>query len=431
MVMKVSVILTSYNKPDFIERVLKSVVEQTYQHWELLIMDDGSEQETIQKMQPYLVDKRIQLYSHQIHPANRLKTVRYATLINEALTRITGELVCYVTDDTVYRKDRLEKMVEVFQSKPHIDIVYSSQRVVHVNQHLVETASFVREADQVLEHASFQVDHCSVMHRSRLLSLIHEKYGQYWADEPKHWHHADSVFWMRLNHFAAFFPLQEVLDTTYKTPQSFHHMFASMPYDLIDGTVIERDGDYYQIAHGCLHLIDKRWVNEKNRRAIRVPSLCTMKYEMNEPLTVPNYTVVTADNGRTFYYIEHQTKRRFASRRDVQYFQFHQKEIYTVTKQQLETFEEGSIIQVSPIFSPPNRRLFKWKQDVYLFVHDTFCRIVPEVVKIFAFYHQPIKLQPSQFAFFQEGKPIVPLYMESLQEFDLSLYQTSGRKYSS
>lgn len=124
--MKVSVILTSYNKPDFIERVLKSVVEQTYQHWELLIMDDGSEQETIQKMRPYLVDKRIQLYSHQIHPANRLKTVRYATLINEALTRITGELVCYVTDDTVYRKDRLEKMVEVFQSKPHIDIVYSS-----------------------------------------------------------------------------------------------------------------------------------------------------------------------------------------------------------------------------------------------------------------------------------------------------------------
>ncbi len=78
--------------------------------------------------------------------------------------------------------------------------------------------------------------------------------------------------------------------------------------------------------------IDKRWVNEKNRRAIRVPLLCAMKYEMNDQLTVPNYTVVTADNGRTFYYIEHQKKRRFASKRDMQYFQFHQKEIYTVSK---------------------------------------------------------------------------------------------------
>ncbi|BBP90143.1 hypothetical protein BsIDN1_37610 [Bacillus safensis] len=49
MIMKVSVILTSYNKPDFIDRVLKSMVDQTYPHWELLIMDDGSEEGTIQK----------------------------------------------------------------------------------------------------------------------------------------------------------------------------------------------------------------------------------------------------------------------------------------------------------------------------------------------------------------------------------------------
>lgn len=192
--MKVSVILTSYNKPDFIDRVLKSMMEQTYSNWELLIMDDGSEQDTIEKIQTYLEDERIHLYSRTVHPAKRLLTVRYATLINEALARITGELICYLTDDTVYHQDRLQKMVDVFQSKPHIDIVYSSQRVVHVDKQLVETMSFVREADQILEHASFQVDHCSVMHRRRLLPLIHEKYGQYWDDEAKHWHHADSVF---------------------------------------------------------------------------------------------------------------------------------------------------------------------------------------------------------------------------------------------
>ncbi|MGG0027892.1 glycosyltransferase family A protein [Bacillus safensis subsp. osmophilus] len=431
MIMKVSVILTSYNKPDFIDRVLKSMVEQTYPNWELLIMDDGSEQSTIEKIQPYLSDERIQLYSHTVHPAKRLLTARYATLINEALTRITGELICYLTDDTVYHKNRLLKMVDVFRSNPHVDIVYSSQRVVHVDQHLVETMSYVREAGQILEHASFQVDHCSVMHRSCLLPLIHEKYGQYWDDEPKHWHHADSVFWMRLNHFAAFFPLKDVLDTTYKTPHSFHHLFSSMPYDLIDGTVIEKEGDYYQIADGKLHGIEKRWINEKNRRAIRVPLLCEMKYEMKEKLAVPNYTVVTADYGKTFFYIEDQKKRRFASKRDVQYFQFHPKEIYTISNDQLQAFEDGSIIQASPVFSPPNRRLFKWKQDVYLLVHHTFCRIDPEVVKRFAFYHQPIKLYPSQFTLFLEGKPIVPLYRESLQEFDMSLYQTSGRKHSS
>ncbi|MEC1116841.1 glycosyltransferase family 2 protein, partial [Bacillus safensis] len=166
-------------------------------------------------------------------------------------------------------------------------------------------------------------------------------------------------------------------------------------------------------------------------RAIRVPLLCEMKYEIKEKLSVPNYTVVTADQGKTFFYIEKQKKRRFASKRDVQYFQFHPKEIYTISNDQLQSFEDGDIIKVSPVFSPPNRRLFKWKQDVYLLVHHAFCRIDPEVVKRFAFYHQPIKLYPSQFTLFQEGKSIVPLYRESLQEFDMSLYQTSGRKHSS
>lgn len=81
-----------------------------------------------------------------------------------------------------------------------------------------------------------------------------------------------------------------------------------MPYDLIDGTVIEKEGGYYQIAGGNLHEIERCWVNEKNRRAIRVPSLCAMKYEMKDMLVVPNYTVVTADHGKTFYYIEGQKK---------------------------------------------------------------------------------------------------------------------------
>lgn len=429
--MKVSVILTSYNKPDFIDRVLKSMMEQTYPHWELLVMDDGSEQETMKKIEPFLNDERIQLYSHMVHPTKRLITARYATLINEALTHITGELICYLTDDTIYRQDRLQKMVDAFRSNPHVNIVYSSQRVIHVDKQLVETMPFVREAEEILEHASFQVDHCSVMHRRRLLPLIYERFGQYWDDEPKHWHHADAVFWMRLNQFAPFFPLKDVLDTTYKTPQSFHLMFSSMPHDLIDGTIIERDGDYHQIVHGNLHGVDKCWVNEKKRRAIRVPLLCTMKYEMKNMLAVPNYTVVTADNGRTFYYIEDQKKRRFASKRDVQYFQFHPKEIYAISNELLQIFEDGKIIEASPVFSPPNRRLFKWNQNVYVLVHDTFCRIDPEVVKLFAFYHQPIKLYPSQFTLFQEGKPIMPLYMESLHEFNMSLYQTSGRKHSS
>ena len=44
----VSVILTSYNKPHTIGKAIESVLDQTYQNWELFIMDDNSNEETVQ-----------------------------------------------------------------------------------------------------------------------------------------------------------------------------------------------------------------------------------------------------------------------------------------------------------------------------------------------------------------------------------------------
>ncbi|MGE6629713.1 glycosyltransferase family 2 protein [Bacillus sp. NPDC077027] len=428
--MKVSVILTSYNKPDYIERVLQSMMEQTYQNWELFIMDDGSEPETLVKILPFLADERIQLFTHTVQPAKRLVTVRYATLMNDALNRVTGELISYLTDDTIYSKDRLEKMVGFFQTTPHANIVYSAQRVIYIDEQRNERLTFVRAAEYKLEHAAFQVDHCSVMHRSSLLPLVYQMYGQYWNDQPKHWHHADAVFWMRLNQFAAFYPIKEQLDTTYKTPNSFHHTFSHMPYELIDGTIIsQEDGKCYQIYNDQLHPINEKSVNSWHSRAVAVPKLCLLKYEVQEALDVPNYTVVTANGGKTLYYIEGQKKRKFDSKRDFHYFRFHQKEVYFITESELNTFDDAENIQAFGRFNPPNRRLFKHKQLLFLLMNHTFCPIAPEIIKLFGIHHQPMILKPSQLSVFSQGKSIVPLYMESLQELNIDFYSITGRKH--
>ncbi|MCY8598730.1 glycosyltransferase family 2 protein, partial [Bacillus vallismortis] len=44
---KVSIILTSYNKPYYLQKAIESVMKQTHELWELLIMDDHSNDETI------------------------------------------------------------------------------------------------------------------------------------------------------------------------------------------------------------------------------------------------------------------------------------------------------------------------------------------------------------------------------------------------
>ncbi|MEH7622869.1 glycosyltransferase, partial [Bacillus thuringiensis] len=56
---KISIILTSYNKPSLINQVIESVLKQTYKEWELFIMDDNSCPETINVIKNYLEDPRI------------------------------------------------------------------------------------------------------------------------------------------------------------------------------------------------------------------------------------------------------------------------------------------------------------------------------------------------------------------------------------
>ncbi len=62
----VSIVMAAYNRASTIERAVESVRKQTYPNIELIIIDDGSVDNTIEKVQPYLSDN-IRLYKHEIN----------------------------------------------------------------------------------------------------------------------------------------------------------------------------------------------------------------------------------------------------------------------------------------------------------------------------------------------------------------------------
>ena len=57
----VSIITPVYNGQDFLDRSIKSVLAQTYENWELLLIDDGSSDNSVQIIKYYLEDNRIKL----------------------------------------------------------------------------------------------------------------------------------------------------------------------------------------------------------------------------------------------------------------------------------------------------------------------------------------------------------------------------------
>ncbi|RYD03472.1 hypothetical protein N752_20035 [Desulforamulus aquiferis] len=107
---KVSVIMTSYNKPQYIGKAIEGILKQTFTDFELLLMDDNSNDETQQVIEGFLTDERIKYFRSDItSDSERAEKIRYAALINKALGMISGQYISYATDDNIFRPQRLEK----------------------------------------------------------------------------------------------------------------------------------------------------------------------------------------------------------------------------------------------------------------------------------------------------------------------------------
>lgn len=114
----VSIIMPVYNCEKYISEAIESVLSQSYQNWELLIVDDGSTDHSPEIIDRYAQkDVRIQSFHNKNEGVSAAR--------NFALSKISGELVTFIDSDDVYHPDRLHRMVQIFEKYPNCDIVFS------------------------------------------------------------------------------------------------------------------------------------------------------------------------------------------------------------------------------------------------------------------------------------------------------------------
>lgn len=223
VVPKVSVILTSYNKHEYVGKTIRSILGQTYDDFELFLMDDNSNKETQEAIKPFLDDSRIRFFKSEIETVDeRVAKTRYAALINQALEMAQGDYIAYATDDNVYHKQKLEKMVDFLDNNSKVMVVYSSSQTNYVNEKGKITDTIVRPAKVIQWFAPCVLDHCSIMHRKTVIPVIREKFGTVWDENPQFYRIGDARFFFRLNHFWPFYPIDEILDFNFITPVSIH-----------------------------------------------------------------------------------------------------------------------------------------------------------------------------------------------------------------
>jgi hypothetical protein len=115
----VSIVLPTHDRSAWLRRAVDSVTAQTYPHWEIVIVDDGSTDNTpavAQELRDRLGEERVRIV--------RIANSGVCAARNHGLAAARGELIAYLDDDNIMHPLWLKAAVWGFSQRPDVDVVY-------------------------------------------------------------------------------------------------------------------------------------------------------------------------------------------------------------------------------------------------------------------------------------------------------------------
>ncbi|MDR1327690.1 MAG: glycosyltransferase [Heliobacteriaceae bacterium] len=142
--MKISVITASYNYEQYIGETIESVLNQTYTDWEMIIVDDGSTDGSVEVIKSYN-DPRIKLIEN-----GQNKGLKETLLTG--IAQASGEWAAFLESDDLWTPDYLEKKVAIAKKYPKAALIFNDcelfgdeERFEDVNGHRVPNRKWLRK----------------------------------------------------------------------------------------------------------------------------------------------------------------------------------------------------------------------------------------------------------------------------------------------
>lgn len=124
----VSVIIPAYNAESFIQETINSVLIQSFSDFELIVIDDGSKDQTIEVLKT-IQDARLKVFSY---PNGGVAVAR-----NRGIAQATGEFISFLDSDDLWTADKLEKQLEALKEKPGAGVAYSWTQFIDLEGNLL------------------------------------------------------------------------------------------------------------------------------------------------------------------------------------------------------------------------------------------------------------------------------------------------------
>ena len=113
----ISIVMPTYNQHKYIQEAIESIIKQTHKDWELIIINDGSTDNTLELIKPYLKDKRV----------NCITKTNGGTgnALNEGFKHTKGKYETWFASDNTLYPEALKTMYGVLETNKDIDYAYT------------------------------------------------------------------------------------------------------------------------------------------------------------------------------------------------------------------------------------------------------------------------------------------------------------------
>lgn len=124
--MKVTILINNYNYEKFLKECVDSALNQTYQDIEIIIVDDGS------------TDNSMNLLLDNYSKNDKIKCIQkknggQLSVFNYARSLITGEIVCMLDSDDYYKTNYISELVKIYEANKEIDFIFTSLELFYEN----------------------------------------------------------------------------------------------------------------------------------------------------------------------------------------------------------------------------------------------------------------------------------------------------------
>ena len=163
--MKASIIIPTYNRGYIIRGALESALAQTYRDFEIVVLDDGSTDNTHEIVKSMRSDK-IRYVRHE-------RNCGYGAACNSGISAATGDFIGFLDSDDLWLPDKLEQQVGFLLRHPQVDAVFTDVEVVGNLQKIPSLIGIMRHFSKLLEPKRDAVEYV-INGRDMYLCLLEE-----------------------------------------------------------------------------------------------------------------------------------------------------------------------------------------------------------------------------------------------------------------